>query len=361
MKVEHPYGSNAVRLEARHWCAVIVAALVLGALIPRVWQWVDPFEPGPDYRLPYRISDDYWTYERWCETAVKTYPVAIVGDSVIWGQYVAPNETLSHYLNVLEGKAAYANLGMDGAHPAALAGLVRYYAGPVRNTDVIVNWNPLWMTSSRHDLQDDEDMRINHPDLLPQVVPNLRAYNPSFATVVSVVGQRYLTFFAWMNHIRVACFDHMDLKEWTVDHPYDLPTSMVALKTPLPAQEAKEAPIDWAERGIQPQDFPWPSLEGSFQWRSFQAMVRALQSRNNRVFVIVGPFNPYVMTPESLKRYAGVKTECVQWLEEEGIAHHVASDLPSEQYADSSHPLKGGYEALAFELTQSPSFRQWRE
>jgi hypothetical protein len=30
----------------------------------------------------------------------------VIGDSVVWGVYVKPGETLSHYLNALEGGTA---------------------------------------------------------------------------------------------------------------------------------------------------------------------------------------------------------------------------------------------------------------
>jgi len=105
------------------------------------------FEPSPDYRVPYGLSSDYWLYERYCRSACSNYDTLVVGDSVVWGHFVPADNTLSHHLNNLAGRPRFANLGADGTHPAALEGLLRYYATDISNKNVILHLNPLWMTS----------------------------------------------------------------------------------------------------------------------------------------------------------------------------------------------------------------------
>ncbi len=149
------FASHQMRLSARHWLVVAVIVALLFALIPRVWQRVERFEPGADYRIPYELSSDYWLYDRYCRSAVDTHEVLIVGDSVIWGHYVPPDRTLSHHLNEIAGKQQFANMGIDGVHPVALAGLVKYYGNALSDTRIVLCFNPLWITSKKHDLQDD--------------------------------------------------------------------------------------------------------------------------------------------------------------------------------------------------------------
>jgi len=55
---------NEERLSGRQWL-VVAAILALAAwLAPVVWQRVERFETGPDYRIPYTLSKDYWLYKR---------------------------------------------------------------------------------------------------------------------------------------------------------------------------------------------------------------------------------------------------------------------------------------------------------
>jgi hypothetical protein len=86
-------------------------------------------------------------------------------------------------------------------------------------------------------------------------------------------------------------------------------------------------------------------------------VVELLRQRGNRVFVLVGPFNEHLLTPDSRERYQKVKAVIAAWLEEKQVPHAVPSPLPSEQYGDASHPLAGGYKQLARQLAKESFFR----
>ena len=166
--------SNAIRLSGREWIGLALFGLVVLLLAPRLWERVETVETGPDYRIPYELGNDYWLYER---RARKAEGIPIVGDSVVWGQYVTPGQTLSYYLNERPGGPRFTNLGLDGAHPAALAGLLEHYGGGLSGKKVVLLCNPLWLTSPRADLQDPEETRLNHPGLLPQFHPRIPAWD----------------------------------------------------------------------------------------------------------------------------------------------------------------------------------------
>ena len=350
---------NAVRLSSREWIYAAVVFLLLFFLVPEVWLAVERFEPGPDYRLPYRVSDDYWMFTRWCGYSSSKYPFLVLGDSVIWGQYVKRPHTLTHYLNDLAGEPVFANLAVDGIHPVAMLGLVKYYGSGIRNKSVIVHINPLWMSSRRHDLQGEEERRFNHPRLVPQIFPDLACYNPSLNEIVGVVAERNVSFCSWANHVRSIYFENLNLQDWTMMNPYKNPMGAITLEVPGPGEEAKSRPVSWEKRRIGKQDFPWVQPEESLQWRSFTRLIELLMSRDNKVFVLLGPFNPYLLTERSLAKYNAVKGQMEDWLRAKGAGYFSVPDLPSRHYADASHPLKEGYVQIAGALFQDESFQQW--
>src|SRR5581483_6724063 len=151
-KLEAPDFSNSIRLTGREWLCVGIVALLIFFVVPRLWKLLEPFPLETDYRMPHDIANDYWLYERHATQSAAHYDTLLIGDSVVWGEYVKRDETLSHYLNELSGEQRYANLGLDGTNPLALEGLVEHYAGSVRGKTVVLQCNPLWLSSPNVDL-----------------------------------------------------------------------------------------------------------------------------------------------------------------------------------------------------------------
>lgn len=269
------------------------------------------------------------------------------------------DESLSHRLNELAGDDHFVNLGLDGAHPAALAGLVEHYGGAIQGCKVIVQCNPLWMSSEERDLQTKKELRFNHPRLVPQFFPAIPCYREPWSGRLNIVIERQLPFFAWKQHLESAYFDQMDVPSWTLVHPYRDPVAALGRRAPLSADPEHEA-VPWTQGSITTQDFPWVKPEESFQWHSFQEMLRVLARRHNEVFVLVGPFNEHMLTPESLARYDAVKAQIVASLRSAGVPCYAPDALPSDLYADASHPLKQGYALLAKELFACEAFAPFR-
>jgi hypothetical protein len=345
-----PAFSNSIRLNGRQWLALGLFAVLLIVCAPLLWKNAESFPLEPDYRIPHELAGDYWLYKRYVELAAGHYDTLLLGDSVVWGEYVTRQETLSHDLNVLAGEERYANLGLDGAHPLALSGLVEYYAGRITGKNVVLQCNPLWLSSPRRDLQDEKEPDFNHPRLVPQFAPRIPAYKEQVAPRLGIVVEQHLPFSQWTNHLQQAYFDRTDIPAWTLDHPYTNPLEPLERGLPLADNFPQDPPKPWYEKGMTEQDFPWVDLTTSLQWPAFRHVVEVLQQRGNRVFVLVGPFNEHLLTPESLRRYEGVKAAITAWLEEKQIPHAVPAALPRDQYGDSSHPLAAGYATLAREL-----------
>jgi hypothetical protein len=352
-----PFSSNCVRLSLVDFVIVAVIILAVFCLTPALWEHAEKFEPSSDYRIPYDLSSDYWLYERYSRFACSHYETLVVGDSVVWGHFVPMNETLSHYLNDLAGTGEFANLGDDGTHPAALEGLLRYYGSSISNKKVILHLNPLWMTSPKHDLQTEKEHRFNHPKLVPQFMPKIPCYKASFTKRMSTVVNRCVPFFKFRSHLNITSFQSMDVPNWTIEHPYENPLNAVTFS--LPTTDDYERPKDTSRIGKGPGQtaFQWVQLKTSMQWLFFRRTVQLLRNRNNRVFVLVGPFNEHMCDAKSLETYRKIRTEIGNWLRLNNIPCYIPEALPAHLYVDTSHPLGRGYAMIAKELFENAAFR----
>lgn len=347
-----PYGSNCFRLTLRQWLLVFVISSLIVAVTPRLWTGYETFAVEPDFRMPYELSNDYWLYQRYAGLASEKYETVLLGDSVIWGQFVTREHTLSHYLNEVSGAERFGNLGLDGAHPIALEGLVDHYAESLRGKQIVLLFNPLWITSDKADLQCDEEIAINHPRLLPQFSPSLRCYREAASPRIGIAVEQRLAFNSWANHLQMAYFEKSEIPAWTLTHPYDSLTR--ALSTPPLLNDVKQRHDfkSWMERGVERQNFPFVDLANSQQWKAFQRIVQTLQTRGNKVTVCIGPLNEHMLEDESLEKYRRLKVEMETWLKGRQVTYCMPHVLPSELYADLSHPLDRGYFLLAKELVK---------
>lgn len=380
-KLEAVEFSNAVRLTLSEWLFVGIFALLIFFLAPRAWPALEPLLSEPDSRIAHDLGNDYWLYERFADRAAKECDTVLIGDSVIWGEYVLPRETLSHYLNEQTGKERFANLGLDGAHPLALSGLVEHYAGSVKGKNVVLECDLRWMISPEEDLQDDKKInQFHHLNLVPQFFPRIPPYKKDISPRLGVLIEQRTPLAPWTNHIQQAYYDHTDIPSWTLEHPYNNPFQPLMRSAELADHSRPKEARSWEENGIEMQEFPWVDPNTSLQWQAFQRTVRLLQERGNRVFVLVGPFNEHILSPtrkqlrmfglaggilvnedlynlESKRRYHGLKMTVTNWLDAERIPYLAPGPLPSDLYGDASHPLADGYEMLARELLKQPFFQ----
>jgi hypothetical protein len=335
-------------------------------LAPAIWKGAERFEFESDYRIPIDLSADYWLYDRWARIAAEKCDTLVLGDSVVWGHYVRRNETLSHYLNQAAGKERFANAGLDGLRQVVMAGLFEHYGGAIAGKKVVLQCNLLWMSSPKADLSAEEDLDFNHKPLAPQFFPRVPGYalrapwekiRDQLSPRIAAGLQRGSGFSGWTNHLQQAYYDRTDIPSWTVEHPYENPFKAFSLKLPPSDFELHDEAIPWTERGIKPQEFAWVDPESSVQWRFFKRAVEILKSRGNQVFVVVGPFNEHLIAPAARPGYDRLKGAVEEWLRSQGVPFVSPAALPSELYADASHPLAKGYEALAKQILESSLLR----
>ncbi|MCU0914350.1 MAG: hypothetical protein MUC88_07305 [Planctomycetes bacterium] len=349
--------SHALRLTGRQWLLVGAVLLGLVGLGPVLWQRVEAFEPGPDYRMPYELSSDYWLYGRYSRQLCRELKVLVVGDSVVWGHYVPPEETLTHHLNELVGVERFANLGLDGTHPAALEGLLRYYGPALCGRTILLHFNPLWLSSPKHDLQTDKEFHFNHPDLVTQFAVKIPCYKASFSQRLRIALRRTIPFANWVSHLRSTYYDSKDVQTWTLDHPYDCPLRRLTRGLPQPAGIPEPSGGTWVERGAKKASLSWVTLDSSLQWQFLQRTIRLLHAQANVVLVLMGPFNEHMLNPSDAAAYHTIKSQAEAWFQKNRVPYFLAPVLPAEHYVDASHPIGAGYARMARELLEQSAHK----
>lgn len=369
---------NEVRLNLRQWVAVFgLVAIVVGST-PRLWTHSERFDTDSDYRIPYSLSKDYWLYQRWLEKSARSDRIFVVGDSVVWGEYVRPDGTLSHFLNKEFGqRSGFINAGVNGLFPLALEGLIRNYGGALREKKVVLHCNVLWMSSPKADLQTAKEEKFNHSRLVPQFRPWIPCYKADVSDRIGILVEQRLPLLAWVNHLQNAYFDQKNILDWTLaedgqDPPhytnsYKNPLAQITFVVPSEAGTDPERGISsarhkaWSTSGRGTARFEWVAVDTSLQWAAFQRLTRMLIDRGNDVLVLIGTFNEHMLAPENKPGFRELRDGMVEWFSKNQIPFVQPDVLPSELYADASHPLTEGYARLANELFSLESFRTWAE
>jgi hypothetical protein len=370
--------SNRMQLSGRQWAVVAGLVFPLVALVPVAWKKIEWMERSPDYRVPYELSHDYWLYQRHLQraSADDDRAVFVLGDSVVWGEYVRRDATLSHFLTRRSnGDRQFVNAGLNGLFPLALEGLARHYGGPLRHRKVILHCNLLWMSSPEADLSVDKEQKFNHVQLVPQIRPWIPCYRADLDQRTSIIVRRASTFLSWNSHLQICYYDGHSIPVWTLAddgqqpprsiHALSPPWSPITLRVPTePLDDEQRGPDSqrhrpWSQRGISLQSFDWVAADRSLQWAAFQRLVRLLQQRGGDVLVVIGPFNEHLVQPSDRAGLALWNATVAGWLAAQQVPYVAPGVLPSDAYADASHPLSDGYAELAERLHADTGFTAW--
>ncbi|HEY8750519.1 MAG TPA: hypothetical protein VIM11_21225 [Tepidisphaeraceae bacterium] len=373
---EPPFGVNEMRLNGREWIAVIVIVVICALVLPRAWKRFEVFQPGPDYRIPYALSKDYWLYERRLDLAARPDRVMVVGDSVVWGEYVRPDGTLTHFLNQHAAQSdRFVNCGVNGLFPLALEGLLADYASALHGQKILLHCNMLWITSPKADLSIEREQIFNHSRLVPQFTVPIPCYRADANERLSAVLERNIGMFSWVNHLQIAYYNQQSIPNWTLeDDGRDAPAYPNTWRSPLsplraeipaePTNDPARGPLSprhkpWTASGSDPTEFEWVNLDASLQWKAFERLVARLRDRGNDVLVVIGPFNEHMIAENQRPQYHQLRNEIAVRLDREHISWIIPDPLPTQLYADASHPLTAGYAALSAEIYQNPTFKKW--
>lgn len=301
--------TNEMRLGLRQWAATLAIVATVAVATPSIWRHVERFETVRDYRIPFQLSDDYWLYDWRLQETAEGAPIIVLGDSVVWGEYVKADGTLPHFLSrEARQPDRFVNAAVNGLFPLAMEGLVRNYGAALHDRKVIVVLNLLWLSSPKADMQSKKAQNINHAVLVPQYFPDIPSYQADQNERLGNLVQRNVSFFGWVNHLQDCYFQQKSVPDWTLaedannrPNAYRNPLAQITLQVPSgEADDADRGPGSprhrpWTSGDARKQPFAWVSLESSLQWAAFQRTIALLQSRRNDVLVIVAPFNEHMI------------------------------------------------------------------
>ena len=347
-------------------------------LTPRLWKKIERFDTGPDYRIPYALSKDYWLYERRLREIADPTKIVVLGDSVVWGEYVLPDGTLSHFLNQEAGQPdRFVNARRERAVPARagrLGQLLRRAAAPPESHSSLQR--PLDDQPQSRPAAPKRKRQFNHSRLVPQFFPRIPCYKADANERLSAVVERNVGFVAWVSHLQNAYFGQKSILSWTLRRRRRRSAA-------LPEHLQESVCANHADRSVRPGTIPSAARRvrgtnrgpkpaaGTTQLRlgrsrdvASMARLPALgeNSARTRQRRAGGP-RAFQRAHDGRGEPAGV-SETPRWrsppgLRQNQIPHVVAGALPSALYADASHPLTEGYQLLAKRLYQDPAFQRW--
>ncbi|MDD8015377.1 MAG: hypothetical protein PHX45_06755 [Acidobacteriota bacterium] len=357
--------SNHVILSGREWIFTVILFLIIGFVLYFGWYHWEELPLESDFRSTCweeRMSD-YWAYSQWGRAARARHRVLLIGSSVIWGQEVPHDETLSHYLNDELGAEDVANMGIDGLTNAAMTGLFKHYGRFLRGADVILEFNPLWMSSPRRDLRGkgSDLWQFHHPRLVPQLDRRISYYR-GINERVGYLLENDLKLPPFVRHLMVNYFENKSVAAWLMDHPYRLPPGAITFRAAPMMKEKQGLGTSWSSRKeAEIWDNPFLSLDESIQWEFYLKALRLLRNKGCRVFILLGPYNTHCLTEKSRERGRAMIEAVKHRLDEMGYPYFDTTKgfLPSDQFADQCHLLKGGHMLLARALVDDAAFRKW--
>jgi hypothetical protein len=366
---------SEMRLTLCQWAVTLAIVALIVVATPRLWKGIERFDTGVDYRIPYQLSNDYWLFDWRLQKIGDEKSIVVLGDSVVWGQYVKSDGTLSHFLDRQAGQPdRFVNAGVNGLYPLALEGLVRNYGTSLRGRKLIVVCNLLWLSSREADMQKKSNSS-NHLSLVPQFSPRIPGYRADVNDRLGAVIGRNVAFLGWVDHVQDVYFQQKSIPQWTLENDpnrpqyypktHTNPLTQITLEIPSSqeddAQRGEGSPAHkpWTAAREGKAPFEWVSLESSLQWAAFQRTVALLRERGNDVLVVVTPFNRHMIAAKSVAAYAAIHAGVEKWLSDTGVPYVAPRELPSDLYADASHPLTAGYELLAWSVYQAEAFQAW--
>jgi len=349
-------------LSPRDWLAASVfVAAVLGTVYYGWGAW-ERYAPGPDHRETCwaELQSDYWAYMRWCKYARDHYDILLLGDSVVWGQEVAHDETISHYINEYLGRHVVANLGNDGLFMAGIRGMVVHYGDYLSGTNIILQFNPLWLASPKNDLRGEEKSRYHHPRLIPQFDPRITYYH-DLNTRIGYRVEHIFRVFPFVRHLMANYFDNRSIAGWMMAHPYENVLGAITFEAAPVMAEKQGKGRSWRAKGMEQVNNPFVSLEESIQFELFLDAVEHLRRSGTHVFIMVGPYNDHYEEPESRRRLFALVYEAMGIFDERRYPYYntFELELPSETFGDDCHLLRKGNDLLARGLVADEGFRKW--
>jgi hypothetical protein len=306
-----------------------------------------------DFRLPNRTTMGYDEYVASMRRDPDTR-IAVVGDSIVWGGFAEPWDTLSAHLDDVyakQGRAVSAyNLGMNGAHANDLYPLVADLAEEKATDVVLLNFDMRFYAEPSivrryPELYDKAASTLASapPDLLKLGTPKPAA--KSLEQRADAAISRVWRLYAIRDYLAAALFG--DRPASALNH------RMNRLRADLfgPPLYGKKPPSRLPLDDIR-QAFDVPELsEDTMQMRYLTATLDLAREAGIAVVVFAGPADSKLLDSLDLwdrATYEANLARVRRIVESHGGVFATYTDaVPGALIGDSHHPLGAGYKVLA--------------
>ena len=360
-----PFGVNEMRLNARQWLAALAIFLACAVAMPRIWKRVERFDTGQ--RLPHPLRAEQRLLALPAASGADLGSSERAGAGRLGGlgriraagrhadAFSEPGERPAGPLRQLRRQRRLP-AGDGGADRALRRGAAQPQGH--RPLQRAVDEQP----EGRPERERGGDFQ---PLAAGAAVVHARfpVTGPMPPTRLNVVAERSIGLLGWVNIWTASTIDQLSIPRWTLEEDgSDPPRCPNAWRNPLaqitltvpgeparrPAARPRQPAAQALERRRQRADALRLGQPGqSLQWQAFQRSIGLLRSRGNDVLVILGPFNESMVAEDQRPALHRMRDGIAAWLTSHQIPHIVPDALPSDLYADASHPLTEGYALLA--------------
>ena len=220
-------------------------------------------------------------------------------------------------------------------------GLIRNFS-ILKNKNIIVGFNLLWISSLKHDLSGEPESNINHKKLLPQIYPKIPSYTPNTEDRLSAMISLSAPWI-WIEHIKMNYFKEKNFYAWTMENPHNNimnyftgnSSGTYTPPAPMKTDQSNKQNIEWIE------------IEKSLQWKYLLKTISRLKKNENTILVLITPFNTYMLTDKSREKYYSIISDIKKELSGADINFIIPEIYDKNFFADSSHFTAEGYRAMA--------------
>ena len=193
-------------------------------------------------------------------------------------------------------------------------------------------------------------LTVMHPRLIPQFDRSIEGYGDPLKKRMAAVLERNLPIYSLLNHLRGVWYDNKSLAEWMLVNPSSDPLTRPGFYISAVEREHRNRSTPWNKPRAFEVGYDWVPAERSLQLKAFIRAAKLLEERGNEVTVVVGAFNTHMLDERSLEAYDKLVSDAEDRFDDAGLKYLELETLPSESYADASHPLDAGYENMAEQI-----------
>ena len=220
--------TSEMRLSLRQWAIVLAIVTLIAVATPGFGNRSNDSTPAPITASPTNSATTTGCSTGVCRRPPAAKPIVVLGDSVVWGEYVKSDGTLPHFLKPA-GRTAGPLRQRRGQRAVSrgagrVGALLRHVAARPQS-DRGLQSALAQQPQGRHAEQEGGEHQpcLARASVLPAQSP---AYQADANERLSAVIERNVGFLGWVNHLQDCYFQQQSIPEWTLAEDPDRPAAL---------------------------------------------------------------------------------------------------------------------------------------